>query len=64
MTMYGHTDGGTNALTVGYLLGTYSVRKISQESVSTQQIPGNFNRINLILSKLAPFICKCGLFRN
>ena len=36
------TDGRTDALTVGYLLGTYSVRKSSQESVSTQQIPVKF----------------------
>ena len=46
------TDGWmewTDAPTVGYFLGTYSVRKSSQESVSTQQIPVNFYRINLIL---------------
>ena len=38
------TDGWTDALTgtLGFVLGTYSVRKSSQESVSTQQIPGNF----------------------
>ena len=35
-------DGRTDALTVGYFLGTYSVRKSSQESVSAQQIPDNF----------------------
>ena len=58
------TDGHTDALTVGYFLGTYSVRKSSQESVSTQLIPGNFYGINLILSKFAPFICKLGLFGN
>ena len=51
-------DRRTDALTVGYLLCTYSVRKSSQ----AQQIPDNFYGINLILSKLAPFIC--GLFRN
>ena len=28
------TDGQTDTLTVGYFLGTYSVRKSSQESVS------------------------------
>ena len=52
------TDRRTYTLTVGYLVGTYSVRKSSQESVSTQQIPGNFYGINLNLSKLAPLICK------
>ena len=51
-------DGQTDALTVGYLLGTYGVRKSSQESLSTQQIPVKFYGINLILSLLAPFICK------
>ena len=45
------TDEWTDALTVGYFLGTYSVRKNSQESVSTQQIPVIFYGINLILSK-------------
>ena len=35
-------DGRTDALTVGYFLGTYSVRKSRQESVSTQLIPVNF----------------------
>ena len=45
------TDAQTDALTVGYLLGTYSVRKSSQESVSTQQIPVNFYGINLSLRK-------------
>ena len=39
----------TDTLTVGYLLGTYSVRKSSQESVSTQQIPVNCYRINYYL---------------
>ena len=38
-TSYSVTYGRTFALTVGYLLGTYSVRKSSQESLSTQQIP-------------------------
>ena len=52
------THAHTDALTVGYLLGTYNVRKSSQENVSTQQIPVIFYRINLILSLLAPFICK------
>ena len=56
-------DGQADTLTVGYFLGTYSVRKSSQESVSTQQIPVNFYDINLILSKLALFICQLGLFR-
>ena len=42
----------------GFLLGTYYVRKSSQESESIQQVPENFNRISLILSLLAPFICK------
>ena len=51
------TDGRRDALTVGYLLGTYSVRKSSQEKVSTQQIAVIFYGINLILSLLAPFIC-------
>ena len=36
---HGRTDGRTDALTVGYFLGPYSVRKRSQESVSTQKIP-------------------------
>ena len=48
-------DGRNDAPTVGYLLGTYSVRKCRQERVSTQQILDNFNVINLILSKLAHF---------
>ena len=43
-------DGQTDALTVGYFLGTYSVRKSSKESVCTQQIHVNFYGINLILS--------------
>ena len=43
-------DGRTDALTVGYFLGTYSVRKSSQESINTQQFPGIFYGINLILS--------------
>ena len=43
------TDAQTDALTDGYLFGTYSVRKSSQEGVSTQQIPVNFYGINLIL---------------
>ena len=38
----GKSDAQTDTLTFGYLLGTYSVRKSSQESVSTQQIPDNF----------------------
>ena len=38
----------TDALTVGIFLGSYSVRKSSQESVSTQQIPVHFYRIILI----------------
>ena len=54
----------TDTLTVGYFLGTYSVRKSSQGSIGTQQIPVNFYDINLILSKLAPFICQLGLFCN
>ena len=52
------TDRWTDPLTFGYFLGTCSVRKSSQESVINQQIPNNFYGINLILSKLAPFICK------
>ena len=52
------TDRQIDPLIFGYFLGTCSVRKSSQESVSTQQIPNNFYGINLILSKLAPFICK------
>ena len=51
-----------NVLTAGYLLGTYSVRTSSQESMSTQQIPVNVYGIKLILSLLAPFICIWGLF--
>ena len=35
-------DNMTDSLTFGFLLGTYSDRKSSQESVSTQQIPDNF----------------------
>ena len=50
------TDTWRDALTFGVLLGTYNVRKSSQESISTQQIPVNFYGINLILSLLAPFI--------
>ena len=53
------TDGRMYALTVGYFLGTYSTRKRS-----TQQIPDIFYGINLNFSKLAPFICKWGLFHN
>ena len=41
-------DGQTDGLTFGFLLGSYSVRKRSQESVSTQQIPDNYYGINLI----------------
>ena len=41
------TDGRTDALTFGFVLGTSCVRKSSQESVSTQQIPDIFNGINL-----------------
>ena len=51
-----------NVITAGYLLGTYSVRTSSQESVSTQQILVNVYGINLILSLLAPVICIWGLF--
>ena len=36
---HGWTDARTDALTVGYVLGPYSVRKSNQESLSTQQIP-------------------------
>ena len=54
----------TGALTNGFLLGTFYVRKSSQESVSTQKISENFNGINHIFSLLAPFICKWGLLRN
>ena len=43
-----------DALTVGYFLGSYSVNKRSQESVSTRQIPDNFYGIILILSNLTP----------
>ena len=41
---YGHggREGHTDFLTFGYLLGTYIIRKSSQESESTQQIPDNF----------------------
>ena len=42
-------DRRTDVITIGFLVGTYSVRKSSQESISTQQILGNFYRINLIL---------------
>ena len=35
-------NGCTDALTNGFLLGTFSVRKSSQESLSTQQIPEKF----------------------
>ena len=52
------TLSSAHALTVGYLLGTYSVRKSSQESLSTQQIPVIFYGITLILGLLAPFIRK------
>ena len=45
-------DKRTDVLTVGLLVGTYSVRINSQESVSTQKIPDNFYGINLILSSL------------
>ena len=38
----GITDGQPDTFTFGYLLGTYSVRQSSLESVSTQQIPDNF----------------------
>ena len=40
--IFRQTDRWTDVLTFGFLVGTYSVRKSSQESVSTQQIPGNF----------------------
>ena len=48
------TDRLTDALTVGYmcLLGTYSVRKSSQERVSMQQIPVNFYGINGEISEI------------
>ena len=42
--------GDSGALTLGFLLGTYSVSKSTQESVSIQQIPKKFSGINLILS--------------
>ena len=45
------TDGRMDALTVGYFLGPNSVRKSIQESVSSQQIQGNYYEINLISSK-------------
>ena len=48
-------DRQTKALTFGFLLRTYNVRKSSQESVSTQQIQEKRYSINLILSLLAPF---------
>ena len=41
-------DGWMDSLTVGYLLGTYSVKKSSQESVNTQQTPVFFYGIYLI----------------
>ena len=48
------TDRMTDTLTVEYmyLLGTYSVRKSSQERVSTQQIPVNFYGINGEMSEI------------
>ena len=49
--MDGQIHARMHALMNGFLLGTFS-----QESVSTQQVLENFNRINLILSLLAPFI--------
>ena len=54
--MDGRMNGRTDTLTNGFLLGTFYVRKSSQERVSTQQIPQNFNGINLILSLLAPLL--------
>ena len=47
--MDGRTDGRTDALTFGFFLGAYSVRKSSQESIRTQQIPDNFYGINSFL---------------
>ena len=44
------TDRQTDALTFGFLLGTYSVSKNSQERLSTQQIPDNFYGININFS--------------
>ena len=48
----------TDTLTFGFLLGTYSVRKSSQDGVSTQQIPDIFYGINLVFSLLASFKSK------
>ena len=36
---HGRTDARMDGLTVGYFLGPNSVRKSSQKSLSTQQIP-------------------------
>ena len=52
-----------DGLTFGFLLGTYNVRKSSQESISAQQISEFFYGINLILSLLASFICKFQKFK-
>ena len=41
-------DGRMDVCTFGFLLGTYSVRKNSQERESTQQILAHFYGINLI----------------
>ena len=49
-------DGRRYSLTFGFVLNTYNVRKSSQESVSTQQIPVFYGIPHL--SVLAPFICK------
>ena len=52
-----------NGRTKRFLLGIFYVRKEANKAKSTQHIPFNFYGINLILSLLAPLICKWGLFR-
>ena len=49
----GKTDERTDALIIGFLLGTNNVRKSCQESVSTQQIPVLYGK-KLILSFVLP----------
>ena len=57
MIMYrGHVR--TDALTNGFLLGTFYVRKVAKKALVPIKYRKFLNGINLILNLLAPFICK------
>ena len=57
--MNGCTDTRTDVLTKIFLL-----EKVANKAKSTQQVPSKLHGINLILTLLAPLICRLGLFRK